>query len=235
MARKGRVFHPSAPVVTAQFEVCFTALPGAGAGGGAPGSSAGNYLVFVDPEGLRVGGTAVRRPRPVPRVVGQHQNCPSPTWLPVHESFDALYVLHHVVGPDVLCPLAQQLVMLAVHLTRQAAVRYFSSSARCSPRSGRETSRSRRIPGSGLVSSRMRTDGSDRWIAHASACWKSASEWNTGRDPRSVPTHPVMLAHSPTTANLRPLRQTGPFRRSYLPPLVPGQKRQRCHNQAGAR
>ena len=118
MAGKSRVPGPSASVFPAQLEVCLASLPGASARTGAPGPTTGNHLVFIDPEGLRVGGTAVPRPRPVARIVSQDQNRSDPAWLRVHEPLDALDVLYHVVGPDVLRTLAQQLETLPVHIAR---------------------------------------------------------------------------------------------------------------------
>ena len=117
MARKSRVINPPAPVVTTQLEIRLASLPGTSAGGGTPRPPAGNYFSFIEPESLRVCSTPMCRSRPVARIISQHQNCPTQARLPDHKPLNTLDVLHHVVGPNVLRPLAQQPETLAIHLT----------------------------------------------------------------------------------------------------------------------
>jgi hypothetical protein len=84
---------------------------------GPPSSPAGDSLSLVDPEGGSVRRAAVPRARPIAGIVGQDENGTAPSRLPVNEPLNALNVLNHVIGPDVLCALVEQLEALVLQFT----------------------------------------------------------------------------------------------------------------------
>lgn len=142
------------------------------------------HRAFVDPERGGIGLAAVRRCAPVRRVVREaHHRAVLPGWLGTNRSTRMMSFTTSYARMS-WAPWFFSSNRSPSTSRCHSGTRYFSSTAVCWPSSPAST-RSRRTPGFGRVSSRTRIDGFRTLASQANAYWKTAWEWNTGRSDAS--------------------------------------------------